>query len=552
MADNHGRISGQMYGLGDGRTQAAESTFRHGGDRAYFAAPGTRLVDAGLGRQSLGLTGGASTSKRVSFRRNPVLAVCALASLVATLIACSDDSTPPIGTHGEYLLNAALPCDGDLHQLPAVRFENSGKVVYPYFCAPVTGAPTVLYTDSEGTLLEPAALEDHRRADRAAAVENNGRLAQGLRSFLANVPPTRAVPIDIWFPGPKRPDKTTMLELDDESRKRVLQSLSDQMQGSAEAIWAGIRGLASDLRVLSTPSDREFPVPVLRVEAPARLVNRIGEVSGVDIVELALNEESDTPTGSEAYYDIDTIPLFPSGTPYGGAGIRVVDILGSSGVGNTSQLALESGSCVPNTGPSYDCFCPSAASGASAGGHMQDVLGIIKNTHPNLRKGIARSAKTIVGNASSQCSGDVYDWALSRGASVINRSATNWTSAGKYLDYLATNWPYPLVVGAAGNDPNSTVGSRIRNGLVVGGADDEGDPDRTHLDKMYSNSSWINPGSNPTGWELPHVVAPARSIYTVPSNGGSSLKSVTGTSFATPQVSGIGAILQSAVPALKV
>jgi hypothetical protein len=167
------------------------------------------------------------------------------------------------------------------------------------------------------------------------------------------------------------------------------------------------------------------------------------------------------------------------------------------------------------------------------------VLGIVKNTHAELRGGAAKDAVTMVGN--SGCRG-TFLWAQEQGATVLNRSAGNNEDTSRYLDWAAKQPPYPFVVASGGNDEPATVASGIMNGIVVGGANDHGSRDRADL--TIGPRSWRN---RAPGWELPHLVAPSEAVTTVSGGRGMSFSGFCCTSASAPQVSGIAASIQEAM-----
>ncbi len=181
---------------------------------------------------------------------------------------------------------------------------------------------------------------------------------------------------------------------------------------------------------------------------------------------------------------------------------------------------------------------------------------VIKNTWSTLSGGAARHSSPLAVNGNVACANSTIDqevyWAVyQNGANIVNRSASNGLSTSRYFDYWMTKSPYPTFVASSGND-RGTVASLLRNGPVVGGADDHGSTSRTGL-TMYdfgagNGSAWQNYS---TGWELPHVVAPAVNIDTVSNFPAAGVRQCTGTSFAAPQVSGIVASLMETSPILK-
>ncbi|MBT9559212.1 MAG: S8 family serine peptidase, partial [Myxococcales bacterium] len=174
-------------------------------------------------------------------------------------------------------------------------------------------------------------------------------------------------------------------------------------------------------------------------------------------------------------------------------------------------------------------------------------------------EGTAPDAQLLVSDLEVVSGCDGVCWALSNGADIIAFAhapvASTLAAAGQvtpndmYLDALALEPPYPLIIAAAGNsngpggepcDPTGGfVQNHLRNGLVVGGSDERG-TGNVGDDTMYECSSFRDPvGSDE---ELPHLVAPAVDI----TSGGAPTD--TGTSYAAAAVAGVAALLRATLP----
>jgi subtilisin family serine protease len=129
--------------------------------------------------------------------------------------------------------------------------------------------------------------------------------------------------------------------------------------------------------------------------------------------------------------------------------------------------------------------------------------------------------------------------------------ASDWKN-----DWSGYNWPFPVVVMAAGNAddevPGLYIANRFYNGIVVGGSTDNGvngDPSygRTNTitddvvwqDGRYINYQTAHQCSGRYDYELPHIAAPACTVDSAclgPVGG-------CGTSASTPQVAGTAALV---------
>jgi len=162
-------------------------------------------------------------------------------------------------------------------------------------------------------------------------------------------------------------------------------------------------------------------------------------------------------------------------------------------------------------------------------------------------KGIAPGA-TILSAGENGQQDDVVaalQWALDQGANVVNFSAVfeedndmHWLD--RSFDYWART-RFKAVVVAAGNSGGS-IGSPGKgwNVITVGASDDNNTVSWVD-DQMWASSAYINPVSPHNNREKPEVVAVGANVTAVGVNNVPRTRS--GTSHATPQVSGLAALL---------
>jgi hypothetical protein len=447
----------------------------------------------------------------------------------------------------------ALGPGGDCEKLPTVVYESSGRRVTPVQCrAPGGEHVSTAFIDELGnftTLAEELA----RNADARRRLKSNfdDDLAQELDLEASRTAPTPAVVhADVWFAFPSAL-RVTRAEYEnanaDEQRRLLLRDRTAVVE-HATRVAERVRALGATVVTRSSPGLRGRG-PVLTVQADRATLERIGELD--EVTEIGLTElDANEKAHGEAWYHVDMFPSIVSGTPAAnGSGITVADVI-TEGVYDSTHLAIEPGECQGPSGPSYKCFCPAGAPNAPTNSHMQVVLGVLKNRHPDLSGGAASEARIIAGNGSGSCGlfHDIVDWTIDQGARVINRSAGNSASASRYLDHLASVAPWPIIVTSAGNSASSAVSSRVYNAVSVGGAQDNDNLDR-NATVLWPSTSWKNPdGLGAGGQELPHVVAPARNIATVPVHPNQGYRNSGGTSLATPQVSGLAASLKQLKP----
>lgn len=490
-------------------------------------------------------------------RRTPIRALAAAFGSVS-LLACGEGTSVGVEVSDKQIHRlvgsaeaAALalePCDGVIVRGHPVHFEHSGAMATPYSCFGSNGRQLrTELRDHSGAVSWDAM----RLADAVAFRTAKQRMDPELRKRMERATDAERVLVDVWLTIPEGglPDREHLHGLSKNDNERETTLFRQRIEAHVRRILQAEKIEQRVLRLDPQSPGLRGRAPLLMVEATPEQIRELAQLDAVTALSATWVEDKGTAS-SEAWYDIDRIAPMIANAGWDGSGVIVADIYGSWGIADNTELGVASGSCEPTVGgPNYKCFCPPlAANATSTGNHMQDVLGFVKNSNASLRGGTAPAATTIVGNAAGSspngCGGVTLatDWAIDEGVDVINRSAGISTEYSRYSDWVASVPPYVLTVAAAGNSGNDDeVGGILRNGIIVGGANDHQSVDRTAL-TMYSGSQSGNPLP---GFELPHVVAPAVNLWTTPNASGNPPKSVTGTSFAAPQVSGIAASLMS-------
>lgn len=185
-----------------------------------------------------------------------------------------------------------------------------------------------------------------------------------------------------------------------------------------------------------------------------------------------------------------------------------------------------------------------SVSGNSHGVMVAGVAGAVTdNTNQIAGSGFkCRLLPIKIIDASNNLSGDYEGivYAADQGCDIINAS---WGSAGASSSFGQDVITYAsidkrsLVVCAAGNDNDEGVfyPASYEWALSVGGTEED-------------DSKWINNGSTGSNYnQYVDIVAPAVNIFTI-TNGGSTIASRWGTSFAAPLVAGAAAIVKSQNP----
>jgi len=216
---------------------------------------------------------------------------------------------------------------------------------------------------------------------------------------------------------------------------------------------------------------------------------------------------------------------------------------------------------------SSSCFHVQAQESTTgyASDHMTKVIGLIGNRYgtgdcaASAWTGYAPDANILVANEPSYFFGDAYTWIRNQGgANIITSSwgdnpwfASHGTLSprDKYFDYWTTQFPYPTVFFAAGNNditPNNDYAFAKGYNIISVGNITLGDwPTNRCDDTMSVYNSWKNPSSDHADREKPDIASPGDRHSLL---GGS----IGGTSTATPVTAGVAADLMSANSALKV
>ncbi len=187
--------------------------------------------------------------------------------------------------------------------------------------------------------------------------------------------------------------------------------------------------------------------------------------------------------------------------------------------------------------------------------HARLTTAVIKNRERDRPHG--HSPSCIIHSANSKGI-PALSWAVKdRGCTIISQSFHRSSEPGSstlsyddiYKDWLVLHWPYPTILQAAGNywegDPDGIsppedeyVNHKGYNSLSIGNHDDS-------ASAMDGSSVFRNPSSSHGDRELPELCANGTSVSAVG-------LTKSGTSFASPAVAGIAALLQSTDSTLRI
>ncbi len=187
--------------------------------------------------------------------------------------------------------------------------------------------------------------------------------------------------------------------------------------------------------------------------------------------------------------------------------------------------------------------------------HATLTHAIIKNKEKNKPHGHAPSCELYSANEEGT---DALEWAvLDKECTVINQSfhrskkdalSSTLSNDDVLKDWLVVHWPYPTIIQAAGNlsdfdninpPEKEYVNHKGYNSLRVGNHDDS-------ASSMFK-SAWRNPSSSNGDRELPEICANGNGndVWAAGVHGN-------GTSFASPAVAGVVALLQGINNTLKI
>ncbi len=357
------------------------------------------------------------------------------------------------------------------------------------------------------------------------------------------------VDVDVWFAVDERDLPSKEVMLNDSGARVAAQATRDARTSAMANTLRNEISARIPNAVFAPPLAR--PIPRLTLRVPATALPLLGQSDEVVRVMPAADHEKEV-LQSENYIQLglfDTLAAFG----WTGSGITVAMLEGAQPDSYANLNGVPTGGVC---GGSFLCACSSG----STDWHMRATMGIVRNS-VTVWGGAASAVTTLPANwAGGTCtlSGSAV-WALNNGASVINRSACGspgspQTGTDLYLDYLATQGPWPTITGVTGNFWPSPTRScmNLHNGLVVGAANDNGSALRTNA-TMSPASQTANWGGA-SGWELPHVVAPGTEIDSADElpgqieligNGNGS------SSYAAPQVAAVAAAAHQANVAIK-
>ncbi|HUF10342.1 MAG TPA: S8 family serine peptidase [Rhodothermales bacterium] len=388
-----------------------------------------------------------------------------------------------------------------------------------------SGEPVALEFDQDGRAVDgEAKLEEHQKSLAAKM----GKVHPALDAAVRSAKQGEKLLVDVWFEideGEPNAGDRPLQDCDVGAAGGRAEELRQRMRKQTQELAAALRSQVEIVRM-------DDAAPLVTVRVPA---SGVRELAGRDdVAGLFLHEV-------EGIEDLnDSIQI---------AGSDVVHTAGQTGSG--VRVA------VWESGPTSNANLVIAGrfdTSPSTSNHSQNVHAIIRNSQAGTPNGHAPGCSLYSANDTDRAA---LTWAVNdQDCTVVNQSFHRSSEPGSgalssddlYGDWLALHWPYPLIVHAAGNfwngDPDGIsppssefVNHKGFNTISVGNHNDD-------ADAMATGSVFRNPTSGHGDRELPEISANGTGVT---ADG----ITMTGTSQASPAVTGVAALIQGTAATLK-
>lgn len=412
-----------------------------------------------------------------------------------------------------------------------------------------TGEFLEVSVDESGNSVDARALGE--REDKLYR-EKYGKLTPELYETMRSRAQTSAVTVGYWVGLPDLSDGSEIKNGNLELSEEELEELSRQRDGRVgESVRRNTAAVVEQLRALGLePQTFEFS-PIVVVKIQVRDVARVAERPEVSQVLLAEGQLVDYLQQSAR--TISANFLWGVGVTGGGARVAVVEG-GAVSFANPFLTAVNVGTC----------FNPYGTGGVQD--HPTVVAGIVASQH-GTHRGIANGARiySAPGNYASNSS---LLYAMDCGANNTHISNNSWGYffAPAFPDIFTTHADFIVrdrwdqLVAAAGNNPGTRANAVAAgfNTIAVGSINDQKTGLNLTDDVMSGFSTFQNPqacylcGSWLMGdFEKPEVVAPGENTIST-RLGGAVSNAGSGTSYASPMVAGVDALIQQVNPGLSI
>jgi len=399
----------------------------------------------------------------------------------------------------------------------------------------------LLVDPADGSVVDRATME---RSEREAHQARYGKLEPALQALLEEKGPDDEVKVMIWLtpidlesvlarlaarhPG-MRHDSERPMDVDDPALAEAI--ASDYRELLAQAHLAKVQGLVASLQARGYEVTTYRSIPAVVATLPKRLIEQIARRGDVSRIYL---------TGKPIR------PALDSAIPTD----RVPAVWGRGIEGNGIQIAIVEDGKVEN----HQWVDVIATRQIPLGitDHATYVAGIAAGSHPT-HKGVAPDAEIIsaptYGNTDDVVT--AIDWADEQGADIINSSYTvssdddDMHELDRVYDYRVRYTMVSMPCGAGNMEVGNHIGTpgKAYNVITIGAFEDQNDSGWSN-DVMRANSAYQNPKTDDGHYgdrEKPETAAVGADITVLGANGQWFV--TWGTSVATPQVSGLAALL---------
>jgi len=276
-------------------------------------------------------------------------------------------------------------------------------------------------------------------------------------------------------------------------------------------------------------------------------VNKLGDMSNSNDIKFIWEDEILYPTLDFSAAQIYADDAWALG--YNGSGVNVSVL--DTGI-NTSHPAFAGRVILEKDFTSDNNTIDVCGHGTA----VASVAASVNNTYKGIAHGAgffnAKTGLNSICGHSSTAVMNAIDWSIENGAQVISMSTGSYTPVGcdgsitaNYINQTVIEDNIPIIIAVGNNGPTEgtvAIPGCAENAITVGMVNDG--------NEIVSTSSRgpAHYEDNRT-WTKPDVVAPGSLIYTADVNGGT-FAPRTGTSFATPHVSGVVALMFQANPYL--
>jgi hypothetical protein len=392
-----------------------------------------------------------------------------------------------------------------------------------------------------------------KREEERAYISTYGKLDPALYNALKQSTVDRNFKVAFWLSTGEDLDeqdiRSKYKDADKEEVERLINYRQEQLQ-RATSVAASKFNYALN-RYGYKAEDRPTLTPVVYTSIPAKVIHALLDQDEVQRVYLAENKNEDYLNVAAPAINANFVWSWFGAT---GTDSRVAIVEDSRVDFDNSCLVTNLGTRVPLDG--------------NVDNHATATAGMVASNN-STHRGISYGAGIYSANGTTYSDSDMSA-ALDAGASNAHILNNSWGpqcgSANGSLDVHARHADYIVryiwdtVVAAAGNNGNCTNQEFVDgvasgyNVIAVGNFDDNGTVGWGD-DSMSSSSSYKDPTSSHSDREKPEVSAPGTNISsTLMASPGSCTtgNAGSGTSFASPMIAGVAALLMDGRPSLRV